>query len=403
MSVAESDVELAAIEYLQDLGWQHLDGPTIAPDGPAPERTGFGSVLLEGRLRDALRRINGHLPASILDDVVKQVVRLDSPVIAENNLAFTPCSSTAWGAVRGDGGTRGDQAWLIDFDDPANNDFLVVNQLTIVQGSNNRRPDLVLYVNGLPIGVIELKNPTDDDATIHGAWNQLQFYKQQIPVLFHTNEILVVSDGIGTKVGSLTAGFDRFGPWRTIDGNGDAPSAMPRLEVLIRSLFEKRRLLDYLQNFVICEMDGDTYIKKIAGYHQFFAVNKAVEQTMRASGSGGDKRRRDVPRHWVGQVASMSLYAGKIVKHPAMENPTLVVVTDRNDLDGQFSHLCGAEALLRRPPSGRRPRNLRTLRGGFGRRGLHHHPEVQHDRGRAGCRHRLPGAHRAAERGGHRR
>ncbi len=353
MSVAESDVELAAIEYLQDLGWQHLDGPTIAPDGPAPERTGFGSVLLERRLRDALRNINGQIPAGILDDVLKQVVRLDSPIIDENNLAFHAMLINGVDVqVRGAGGTRGDKAWLIDFNDPANNDFLVVNQLTIVQGSNNRRPDLVLYVNGLPIGVIELKNPTDDYATIKGAWNQLQLYKRHIPVLLHTNEILVVSDGTGTKVGSLTAGFDRFGPWRTIDGNGDAPSAMPRLEVLIRSLFEKQRLLDYLQNFVICEMDGDTYIKKIAGYHQFFAVNKAVEQTVRASSESGDQR-VGVMFHTTGsgKSVSMSLYAGKIIKHPAMKNPTIVVVTDRNDLDGQlYSTFCGAKALLRQAP-----------------------------------------------------
>ncbi len=264
----ESVVEQAAIDWLAELGWTFVPGPVLAPDGEAPERSSYRSVVLEGRLRASLARINDHLPADALDEVTRRVLRLDSPSLEENNHAFHKMVREGVEVqVRKRGVLRGDLAWLFDHDDPENNDWLVVNQLTVVDGGNNRRPDLVLYVNGLPLAVIEFKNPSDPNATIEGAWNQLQLYKDQIPGLFLTNELLVVSDGTEARVGSLTAGVERFGPWRTVDGETTAPDAMPQLQVLLHGLFEKRRFLDYLYHFVLWETD-DGFVKKIAGYHQ---------------------------------------------------------------------------------------------------------------------------------------
>ncbi|MFO7564739.1 MAG: type I restriction endonuclease subunit R [Enhygromyxa sp.] len=340
----ESDVEESAIEWLQALGWTYVHGPTIAPDGPAPERASYREVILEQRFRSALARINHHLPPDILEDCARRVLYLDSPSLEENNFAFhTLVRDGLKVELHTQDGPQGDLAWLFDFIDLDNNDWLVVNQLTIIDGNNNRRPDLVLYVNGLPLAVIELKNPKDPTATIEGAYNQLQLYKQQIPALFTTNEMLVVSDGTETRVGSLTAGFERFGPWRTIDGESLAPVAMPTLQVLIEGLFNLKRFLDYVYHFVLWEID-DGYIKKIAGYHQYHAVNKAVAETIRASGFEGD-RRIGVVWHTQGsgKSISMCLFAAKVALDPHMQNPTLVIITDRNDLDGQlYEQFCKA-------------------------------------------------------------
>ena len=351
MKFTESIVEEATIEWLQALGWDYIAGPDIAPDGEAPERSSYGSVILEGRLRQALHRINDHLPPATLDEVAKKVLRLDSPSLEDNNHAFhAMVRSGIEVQVKKEGGTRGDLAWLFDFEHPDNNDWLVVNQLTVVQGNNDRRPDVVLYVNGLPLAVIELKNPADEHATHKTAWNQLQLYKSQIPLLFHTNEVMVISDGVEARVGSLTAGFERFGPWRTIDGTQLAPDAMPKLQVVLEGLFEKRRFLDYLYHFILWETD-DGYIKKIAGYHQFHAVNKAVAATIRASGTQGDKRIGVVwHTQGSGKSISMCFFAGKIILEPQMQNPTLVVITDRNDLDGQlFNQFCASGDLITGP------------------------------------------------------
>ncbi|MBN4054881.1 type I restriction endonuclease subunit R [Acidimicrobium ferrooxidans] len=351
MSIVESDVEEAAIEWLKALGWDYIHGPLLAPDGEAPERSSYASVILEGRLRQALQGINDHLSSSILDEVAKTVLRLDSLSLEENNHAFHKMVRSGIEVqVKKDGRTRGDLAWLFDYENPDKNDWLVVNQLTVVEGSNNRRPDLVLYVNGLPLAVIELKNPADEHATHETAWNQLQLYMTQIPVLFNTNEVLVISDGVEARVGSLTAGFERFGPWRTIDGTAPASDAMPKLQVVLEGLFEKRRFLDYLYNFILWETE-DGYIKKIAGYHQFHAVNKAVAATLRASGKQGDKRIGVVwHTQGSGKSISMCFFAGKVILEPEMNNPTLVIITDRNDLDGQlFNQFCAAGDLITGP------------------------------------------------------
>ncbi|MCK5940989.1 MAG: type I restriction endonuclease subunit R [Planctomycetes bacterium] len=347
----ESVVEDAAIEYLKELGYDHLPGPEIAPDGIAPERASYADIVLVERLDAALARINPELDAETLDGVRKQLVRGASPSLEEGNAVFQRWLTRGVDVqVKKDGSVRGDIAWLVDFEQPDNNDWLVVNQFTVVEGRKTRRPDVVVFLNGLPIAVVELKNPTDENATIESAWNQLQTYKDEVPSLFHANELLVVSDGSEARVGSLTAGLERFGPWRTVDGSELAPLGAPQLEVLIRGLFDKRRLLDYIRHFVLWET-GDGFVKKIAGYHQFHAVNKAVQQTVRASRPDGD-RRAGVIWHTQGSGKSilMAFYAGKLVLHPAMENPTLVVVTDRNDLDGQlFAQFSAAKGILPAP------------------------------------------------------
>ncbi len=363
MSGFESVVERAAIDWLEELGWRYVPGPVLAPDGAAPERASYRAVVLEGRLRAALARINDHLPPEAIDEVARRVLRLDSPSLEENNHAFHKMVREGLTVqVRKAGGLRGDIAWLFDHDDPDKNDWLVVNQLTVVDGANNRRPDLVLYVNGLPLAVVELKNPGDPNATVEGAWNQLQLYKDQVPALFLTNEVLVVSDGTEARVGSLTAGVERFGPWRTLDGETLAPDALPQLQVLLNGLFERRRFLDYLYHFVLWETD-DGFVKKIAGYHQFHAVNKAVAATVRASAETGDQRIGVVwHTQGSGKSISMAFYAGKVVLEPEMQNPTLVVVTDRNDLDGQlYAQFCAARDLVPNPKQAESREHLREL------------------------------------------
>jgi type I restriction enzyme, R subunit len=363
MSGFESVVEEAAIEWLQDLGWTYIHGPTLAPDGSAPERATYRDVILGDRFRRALRRINDHLPADAIDEVARRVLRLDSPSLEENNHAFHRMVRTGIELqVKRNGELRGDIAWLFDYADPDKNDWLVVNQLTVIDGNNNRRPDLVLYVNGLPLAVVELKNPDDPNATIEGAWNQLQLYKDQIPALFRANEVLVISDGTEARIGSLTAGFERFGPWRSVDGETLAPDATPKLQVLLEGLFERRRFLDYLYHFILWETD-DGYIKKIAGYHQFYAVNKAVRATLRATAERGD-RRIGVVWHTQGSGKSISMvfFAGRAILDEDLENPTLVVLTDRNDLDGQlFAQFCAAKDLIPNPKQAESREHLREL------------------------------------------
>ncbi len=352
MSIFESDIEEAAIEYLQELEYEYLPGPEIAPDASHPERQSYADVFLEGRLRASLRRVNPHLSADALDEVAKRVLRAPTASLEENNFAFQDLvrNGVQFEVSADGGGTRGEHAWLFDFDDAANNDWLVVNQLTLIDGKHHRRPDLVIYVNGMPLAVIELKNPEDENATVEAAWNQLQTYKSEFPDLFNTNEILVVSDGTEAQLGSLTAGMEWFGPWRTVDGESLASDAQPRLEVLLKGLFDKQRFLDYIRHFVMWETD-DGYVKKLAGYHQYHAVNKAIEQTVRASGEAGDKRIGVVwHTQGSGKSISMAFYTAKLVLQDAMENPTVVVITDRNDLDGQLFRQFGAAKGLMETP-----------------------------------------------------
>ena len=364
MSVTESVIEEAAIEWLRDdLGYAYIHGPEIAPDGAHPERTTWSDVVLLGRFRAALRRINPHLPAEAHDEVERQVLRISGPSLEENAHIFHRLlTRVVEVSVRRGDEIKGDHASLIDFEKPDNNDWLVVNQLTVIEAGKNRRPDLVVYVNGLPLAVIELKKPEDENATIKGAWNQIQTYKAEIPSLFTTNEVVVISDGHKARTGSLTAPLNRFSPWRSVEGKELASEAAPELETLLKGLFEKRRFLDYIRNFSFW-MTDDGYVKINGAYHQFFASRKAVDCTLAASSPDGD-RRVGVVWHTQGSGKSISMvfYAGKIIRSPEMENPTLVVLTDRNDLDGQlFAQFCAAKDLIPDPRQADSRAELREL------------------------------------------
>ena len=350
--VAESTVEEALLAWLGELGYETAYGPDVEPEKLGAERDDFTEVVLTRRLRAALERINPVLPASAIDDAIRRVLVTESPSLVENNHRFHSLLVDGIDVEYAlpDGQIRGDKAWLVDFDDPGANDWLAVNQFTVVQGKVNRRPDVVVFVNGLPLAVIELKNPADEKATTKHAFNQLQTYKQQIADLFTCNELLVASDGIEARYGTLTSSWEWFMPWRTVDGETVVPKGTLELATLARGMLDKRRLLDLVRHFVVFEVDGPKVGKIMAAYHQFGAVNKAVGETLRAV--EGD-RRVGVVWHTQGSGKSLSMafYSGKLVQQPAMANPTLVVLTDRNDLDDQlFGTFAACQELLRQRP-----------------------------------------------------
>ncbi len=366
----EAQLEVAVLNWLTDsLGYEYAYGPEIAADGERPERVAeamYGDVVLVGRLREALERINPAIPAEGIDEAIRQVTRTESPSLIENNRTFhrmlTDGVPVSW---MGADGQQHDTVWLVDSAETGNNNFLAVNQFTVVENKRERRPDVVIFINGLPLAVIELKNPADEKATIRHAFNQLQTYKDQIPGLFVYNALLVISDGMQARTGTLTAGWDRFMAWRTIDGTdlyrepGNERQSdgelMPGMETLLKGIFDKERLLDYVLNFVTFEDDGGgsaAMAKKAAGYHQYHAANKAVTCTVEATAERGD-RRIGVVWHTQGSGKSLSMafYAGKVIKHPAMANPTVIVITDRNDLDDQlFGTFAANQDLLRQAP-----------------------------------------------------
>jgi type I restriction enzyme R subunit len=386
-NLVESDVELASLDWFQQLGYATIFGPHIAPTEPSAERTSFGETVLPARLRAALRKLNPSLPAEALDEAFRKVTVPQHPSLIANNRAFHRMlvDGIAVECRRKDGSIGGEIVRLIYFDDPAANDWLAVNQFTVIEGQHNRRPDVVIFVNGLPLGVIELKNAADEQADTWTAFNQLQTYKQQIPSLFVHNAVLVASDGLEARIGTISADKEWFMPWRTIEGETVAPATMPQLEVLLRGVFQKRRFLDLVRHFIVFEDDGATVVKKVAGYHQFHAVNTAVTETVRAcsvgelafkepgggyfakpqpGGAPGD-RRVGVVWHTQGSGKSltMAFYAGRLVLESAMENPTLVVLTDRNDLDDQlFGTFARCHELLRQKPEQAQSReHLRKL------------------------------------------
>ena len=350
----ESVVEEAALGYFRDLGYETKFGPDIAPDGKEKERENWNDVLLVGRLKAAIDRINTHLTAEAREDALRKVLRSESPSLTVSNRRFHDFLANGVDVEtrRKDGRIAGDKAWLVDFEHPENNDWMVVNQFAVIENGHSRRPDMVVFLNGLPIAIFELKNPADEEATIWTAYQQLQTYQAEVPSLFHTNELLVISDGTEARLGCLTSNRERFMPWRTIEGKEIAPKGTLELETLIRGVFDKARLLDLLRNFIVFEDDGGTVSKKVAAYHQFHAVNRAVEATVKAASEKGDKR---VGVVWhtqgSGKSLTMTFYAAKIARHPALENPTLVVLTDRNDLDGQlFGKFSVCQSLLRQTP-----------------------------------------------------
>lgn len=349
----ESTVEEAVLEWFHGLDYAVLHGPDIAPEEPAAERTSYGDVVLAGRLRDALARLNPGIPGEALDEAFRKVTRTETPSLFENNRRFHRMLVDGVDVeYHADGRIVHDKVWLIDFEHPERNDWLAVNQYTVTEGKHTRRPDVVLFINGLPLVVIELKNAADEQATTRKAFQQLQTYKQELPTLLAFNVALVASDGITARLGTLTADWERFMPWRTIDGETIAPRGTPELEVLIRGVFAQTRFLDLLRHFIVFEVDGEQITKKMAGYHQFHAVNKAVECTVEAASPSGD-RRVGVVWHTQGSGKSltMAFYAGKVIRHPKMQNPTLVVITDRNDLDDQlFGTFALCHELLRQEP-----------------------------------------------------
>ena len=352
--LSEDDVEKILIEQFQELGYARLPDAVIGPDGTAPERISNGDVILRGRLDSAVARLNPQIPSEAREDAIKRIIGDESASLIEENRrlhrAIVEGVDVEFHAE--DGTIRGDKVWLVDFDNPDANDWLVVDQLTVIEHGHNRRPDVVMFVNGLPLAVIELKNPGTESATLTSAYNQLQTYKAQIPSLFRTNGVLVTSDGMLARVGSLTANEERFMPWRTTDGQDVAPKGSPEMEALIEGVFEKGRFLQLIRDFTVFGDSGAGIIKIIAGYHQFHAVLKAVESTVRATSVTGD-RKAGVIWHTQGSGKSllMAFFAGQLVRRPELENPTLVVLTDRNDLDDQlFATFSMCRDLIRQTP-----------------------------------------------------
>ena len=347
----EDAVEQATLETLQELGYQTLNGPDIAPDGTNPERESYKEILLKERLLNALRRINPDIPQGALEETVKKVSRSESPtLIAENQRFHRLLTDGVDVEYRGSDRIIYDKVWLFDFKNPENNEFLAVNQFTVVEDGHNRRPDILLFINGIPLVIFELKNPVDEDATVRTAFNQIETYKDEIPSLFHYNEIVVLSDGIYARAGTITSNFERFMPWKTMDGEKEAVKTLPQIEVLLRGMLKKEVLIDLMRHFIVFETSKERTKKKLAAYHQYHAVNKAVDATLEAASPDGD-RRCGVVWHTQGSGKSliMAFYTGKLVLE--MDNPTVVVLTDRNDLDDQlFGTFAECQELLRQEP-----------------------------------------------------
>ena len=354
VGVSESTVEEAALDWLTEGGWNCQYGPPIGPGELWAERESWDQVVLAGRLTDAIARLNPSVPASAREEALRRALRLSAPTsIGRNRLLHRYLvDGVEVEYAAGDGRIAGERIRLLDFDRPAANDFLAVNQFTIVEAGENRRPDVILFVNGLPLVLIELKDPTTESADIWSAFNQLQTYKAKVPTIFGYNELLVASNGVEARFGSLTSGREWFMRWRTIDGANLAPANVTELEVLIRGLLAPDRLIGYLRHFLVFADEPAGVSKKLAGYHQFHAVNHAIEAAITASRPDGDKRAGVVwHTQGSGKSLTMAYFAGRLVLEPAVENPTIVVITDRNDLDDQlFSTFAQCAELLRQEP-----------------------------------------------------
>jgi len=393
--ITENIIESFAIELLDKLGYEYIYAPDIAPDSENPERESFEQVLLVGRLQNAVRKINPTIPADAQAEAIKEIQRIASPELLTNNETFHRLLTEGIPvSKRVNGDDRGDRVWLIDFKNPHNNEFVVANQFTIIENGNNKRPDVILFVNGIPLVVIELKNAADENTTINSAFKQVETYKTIIPSLFTYNGFVVVSDGLEAKAGSISAGFSRFMAWKSADGKAEASHLTSQLETLIQGMLNKETLIDIIRHFIVFEkskkedaVTGITTIstvKKLAAYHQYYAVNRAVESTLRATGLTvehetplsmvmespesygvpgvknqpiGD-RKGGVVWHTQGSGKSLSMvfYTGKIVL--ALDNPTILVITDRNDLDDQlFDTFAASKQLLRQEPVQAEDRN----------------------------------------------
>jgi len=384
--ITESHIEEFAIELLERQGYEYIYAPNIAPDGETPERESYKQVILIDRLRRAVKRINPTIPTEQQEEAIREIQRIASPELISNNETFHRYLTEGIPvSYQQEGSERGDLVWLVDFQDPLNNNFVVSNQFTVIENNHNKRPDVLLFVNGLPLVLVELKNATDENATVNAAFRQMETYKSQIPSLFTYNALLIISDGLEAKAGSLSAGLSRFLAWKSADGETEASHLVSQLETMITGMLNKETLLDLIRHFIVFEKtkreDVETGIltietvKKIAAYHQYYAVNRAVESTLRASGYIKEKqesafieppenydlpgvnqqpvgdRKGGVVWHTQGSGKSLSMvfYTGKMVL--AMDNPTIVVITDRNDLDDQlFDTFAASKQLLRQTP-----------------------------------------------------
>ncbi|MGV3218113.1 type I restriction endonuclease subunit R [Clostridium baratii] len=368
----EDHLEEAAIEILQELGYSYAFGPDIAYDGYSPERNNYKDVILEQRVKDALFSINRNLPEEALDEAYRKIITFNSPVLVDNNKDFHKLLVEGIDvSFTKDGEIKTEKAYIIDFKNINKNDFLVVNQFTIVE-KEERRPDIIIFINGIPLVVIELKSATDENVGIEEAYNQIQTYKNDIQSLFNYNAFCILSDGINAKAGTITSNEERFMNWRSIDGENIESLDVPQYEVMLRGMLSKERLLDIVENFLLFQVSSEdeydlegnkigeksTTIKILAGYHQYFAVKKAVEKTEIACSSSGDKK-AGVVWHTQGSGKSFSMvfYAAQLVKH--LNNPTIVVLTDRNDLDDQlFGTFAKSSDILRQTP---KQANVRKL------------------------------------------
>ncbi|UPK70962.1 type I restriction endonuclease subunit R [Chitinophaga filiformis] len=393
--ITENSIEAYAIELLDRCGYEYIYAPDIAPDSETPERSNFEQVLLIERLQQAVRKINPYIPPDAQQEALREIQRITSPELIANNEAFHRLLTEGIPVTKWvDGEDRGDRVWLIDFNNPYNNEFVVSNQFTIIENGQNKRPDVLLFVNGIPLVVMELKNAADENATIQSAFRQMETYKKAIPSLFTYNGFIIISDGLEARTGSLSAGFSRFMAWKSADGKAEASHLVSQLETLIMGMLNKEALIDLIRHFIVFEKSkkedsatGITTIstvKKLAAYHQYYAVNRAVESTIRASGLLQDEmsslnlveeppesygipsvknqpvgdRKGGVVWHTQGSGKSLSMvfYTGKIVL--AMHNPTVLVITDRNDLDDQlFDTFAASKQLLRQEPVQAEDRN----------------------------------------------
>lgn len=360
----EAMLEEAAIEILQSLGYDYAFGPDISLGGDYEERKDYREVILSHRVKDALFKINRGLPREALDDAYRQLITFNSPMLEENNRYFHQLMTEGIEVSFNEGGhIRTKRAYIIDFENMKNNEFVVVNQFTIIE-NEERRPDLIVFVNGLPLVVIELKSASDENVGIDGAFNQIQTYKRDIPSLFNYNAFCIISDGINAKAGTITSNEEWFMNWRTVDGEDIAPLSQPQYEVLLNGMFHKDRLLDIIKNYLLFQeskesekdIDGKklgdkkSIIKILAAYHQYFAVKKAIEKTKEATKEDGD-RKIGVIWHTQGSGKSFSMvfYTGGLVRE--LNNPTIVVITDRNDLDDQlFTTFTKSKDILRQTP-----------------------------------------------------
>jgi len=351
MTLNENAVEETTLEMLQELGYEKIYGPDIAPDSENPKRTKWDDVLLIDELRDAIEKLNPELPDEAVEEAIKHIKRLNDKNIIKNNEQFhtyliegVPLEYRAK-----NGNITTDNIKLIDYQNPENNDFKAINQFTIIENNKHRRPDIIIFINGLPITVIELKNPSDENATIDSAYSQLQTYKNEIPTIFNYNELLVISDGVYAQVGTLTSTREWFLPWKTIDGENQAPKNLPQLQVMLEGMFKKHILLDIIKNFLTFSKSKTQIIKILAGYHQYHATNKAIKTTIEAI---NNSKKAGIIWHTQGSGKSLTLafYAGKLQVQEELNNPTLVILTDRNDLDDQLFQTFSNIRCLRETP-----------------------------------------------------